>query len=62
MELSPCPIFVDAEQCRSRINVFIYGFVASPKYKLITVCRNQCDIFSWEQGAEENAIIVMPEH
>ncbi len=28
MELSPCPIFVDAEQCRSQINAFSYGFVS----------------------------------
>ena len=62
MELSHCPIFVDVEQCHSPINAFSYDFVTSPKYKLITVVVKQCDIFSWEQGAEENAIIVIPEH
>ena len=62
MELSPCPIFVDAEQCRKIVNVSSYGFVASADISRLSLVVISLTSLAMEEGAEENAIIVMPEH
>ena len=59
MRLSPCPIFVDAEQCRSRINAFSYGFVASADISRLPFVVISVIFLAVEQGAEENVIIVL---
>jgi len=62
MELSPCPIFVDAEQCRSRINALSYGLVASADISQLPFVVISVIFLAMEQGLEENVIIVIPEH
>ncbi len=62
MELSPCPIFTDAEQCRSRINAFSYGLVASADISQLPFVVISVIFLAMEQGLEENVIIVIPEH
>ena len=59
MELSPCPIFVDAEQCRSRINAFSYGFVASADISQLPFVVISVIFLAVEQGVEEDVIIVL---
>ena len=59
MELSPCPIFVDAEQCRSPINAFSYGFVAPPDISQFLFVVNSVMFLAIERGVEENVIIVL---
>ena len=56
MELSPGPIFVDAEQCRSRINAFSYGFVASADISRLSFVAISLTSLAMEEGAEENAV------
>ena len=62
MELSPCPVFVDAEQCRSTINAFSYSFVVSADISRLLFVVISLTSLAMEEGADENAIIVMPEH
>ena len=62
MELSPCPVFVDVEQCRSPINAFSYSFVASADISRLSFVVISLTSLAMEEGADENAIIVMPEH
>ena len=62
MRLGPCPIFVDAEQCRSPINAFSYSFVASADISQLPFVVISLTSLAMEEGADENAIIVMPEH
>jgi len=59
MELSPCPIFVDAEQCRSQINAFSCAFVASADISQLPLVANSVIFLAVEQGVEENVIIVL---
>jgi len=62
MELSLHPVFVDAEQCRSPINAFSYRFVASADISRLSFVVISLTSLAMEEGAEKNAIIVMPEH
>ena len=59
MELNLCPIFVDAEQCRSRINAFSYGFVASADISQLPFVVISVIFLAMEQGVEEDVIIVL---
>jgi len=59
MELSPCPIFVGAEQWRSRINAFSYGFVASADISQLPFVVISVIFLAAEQGVEEDVIIVL---
>ena len=59
MELSPCPIFVDAEQCRSPIKVLSYAFVASADISQLPFVVISLIFLAREQGAEEDVIIVL---
>jgi len=60
MELSPCPIFTETEQCRSRINAFSYGFVASANISQLLFVLNSLIFLAVEQGVEENVVIILP--
>ena len=59
MELSPCPIFVGAEKCRSRINAFSYGFVASADISQLPFVVISVIFLAVEQGVEKNVITVL---
>ncbi len=59
MELSPCPIFVDAEQCRKTVNVSSYGFVASADISQLSFVIISVIFLAMEQGVEENVIVVL---
>ena len=62
MELSPCPIFVDAEQCRKIVNVSSYGFVASADISRLSLVVISLTSLAIEEGAGEMLSIIMPEH
>jgi hypothetical protein len=59
MRLGPCPIFVDAEQCRSRINALSYGFVVSADISQLPFVVISLIFLAMEHGTEENVIIVL---
>ncbi len=59
MELSPCPIFNDAGQCRSRINAFSYGSVASADISQLSFVVISMIFLAMEQGVEENVSVVL---
>ena len=50
MELNLCPIFAGAEQCRSRINAFSYGFVASADISQLPFVVISVDVFGYGTG------------
>ena len=59
MDLRPCPIFVDAEQCRTPANVSSYGFVASADISQLPFVINSVIFLAMEQEVEEIVIIVL---
>ena len=57
MELNLYPIFADAEQCRSRINAFSHGFVASADISHLLFVANNVIFLAMEQGVVEENVI-----
>jgi len=54
IELSLCPTFTDAEQCRSQINAFSYGFVSLVDVaQLLFVIKQYYHFFIVEDTVEE---------
>ena len=48
-----------SEKCRSRINAFSYGLVASAAISQLPFVVNSVIFLAMEQGVEENVIIVL---